>query len=232
MGEEGHLKVKDLPQEERPRERLINYGCKALSNAELLAIILSSGTKKQNVLDLSKRLLNKFDLKSLSRKRIGSLKKILGIGEVKACRIIACFEMGRRFLIPKKEERLVVESSKDIAKIFISKLSNLKKEHFVGIYLDSRKRIIKTEVIFIGSLNTSVVHPREIFEIAIAECAAAIILVHNHPSGDPRPSNDDIEITEQIFKAGKIMGIDVLDHIIITDDAYVSLMEEGYFDDC
>lgn len=229
MQQEYKLKIKDLPLEERPRERLIKQGPKALSNAELLAILLRNGSVEENVLDLSKRLLNEYNLKSLSRRSVNRLKAVFGIGEVKACQIIAAFELGRRLASFTDTKKQKIESAKDISKIFIPEMSSLKKEHFKGIYLDSRKKIIKEETIFIGTLNSSVIHPREIFQVALAEGAAALILVHNHPSGDPKPSDDDIEITKQLVKAGEILGIEVLDHIIIGNKRYFSFREKGYF---
>lgn len=229
MSNEYKLKIKDLPLEERPRERLIKYGPKALSNSELLAIILRNGSKKENVLELSKRLLKADNIKSLSRKRINSLKNNLGIGTAKACQIIACFELGRRLAAFKETSNPMINNVQDIAKIFMVEMSSLRKEHFKGIFLDSRKRIVKDETIFIGSLNASIIHPREIFQVALEEGSAAVILLHNHPSGNPEPSDDDISITKQLVKAGEILGIEVLDHIIIGNKKYFSFREKGYF---
>lgn len=223
------LRIKDLPLEERPRERLIKHGPKTLSNSELLAIILRSGSKKENILELSKKILKENNIKSLSRKRITSLKNNSGIGEAKACQIIACFELGRRLAAFKEQSNPIIHNAKDIVKVFMVEMSSLKKEHFKGIFLDSRKRIIKDETIFIGSLNASIIHPREIFQVALEEGAAAIILLHNHPSGNQRPSDDDIEITKQLVKAGDILGVEVLDHIIIGNKRYFSFREKGYF---
>ena len=223
------LKVKDLPLEERPRERLIKYGLKALSDYELLAIILINGSKKDNVIELAKKILKENNIKALSRKRINHLKKNLGIGEAKACQIAACFELGRRLASFKDEPSPVINSAADISKIFTAEMSSFKKEHFKGIFLDSRKRLIKDETIFIGTLNASITHPREIFQAALEEGAAAVILLHNHPSGNPDPSDDDIEVTKQVVNAGEILGIDVLDHIIIGNKKYFSFREKGYF---
>ncbi len=220
------LKIKDFPLDERPRERLAKKGPKSLSNAELLAIILRTGNKKENAIDLSKRLIKKYNLKKLSRIRFTSLKKTFGIGKVKASQIIACFELGRRMFSFRNKKSKTINTAKDIANFLMPELSNLKKEHFIGIFLDSRKKIIKKETIFIGSLDTSIIHPREIFKIALAESAAAAILVHNHPSGNPEPSQEDIAITKQITKAGDLLGITILDHIIITDNKYLSLSEQ------
>ncbi len=221
------MNIKTLPSDERPREKLIKYGPKTLTNSELLAIIISTGSKKENVLTLSTKLFRKYSLKSLSRLKIGSLKKQLGIGDVKACQITACFELGRRLASFKDMKKPQIANAKDVAKLFIPEMGTLEKEHFKGIYLDSKKRIIKQETIFIGSLNESVVHPREIFKIAIEESSAAIILLHNHPSGDPNPSNFDIEMTKELIQAGELLGIEILDHIIIGGEKYVSLREKG-----
>lgn len=219
------LKIKDLPLEERPRERLVRKGPKSLSNAELLAIILRNGSNKENVLELSKRVLNNYNLKSLSRKRINILKKQFGIGEVKACQIIACFELGRRLAAYNEDKYPKISSIRDVVNLVTPEMSNLKKEYFVGFYLDSRNRVLRKETIFIGSLNATVIHPREIFKIAIAESAAKIILVHNHPSGDPSPSQEDIKITEQLVNSGKIIGIELVEHIIIGANKYVGVIE-------
>jgi len=221
------MKIKSLPSEERPREKLIKHGPKILTDSELLAIILRTGNKKESVLGLSNKLFNKYNLKSLSRIKISSLKKQLGIGDAKACQIIACFELGKRLASFKEDKRPIIKNVKDIAKLFVPEMGSLEKEHFKGVYLDSRKRIIKQENIFIGSLNESIVHPREIFKIALDENAAAIIILHNHPSGDPTPSSYDIEMTKELVKAGELLGIPILDHVIIAGKKYVSLKEKG-----
>ncbi len=220
------MNIKTLPTEERPREKLIKHGSKTLTNSELLAIILRTGNKKESVLELSNKFFKKYNLKSLSRLKTSTLKKQLGIGDAKACQIMACFELGKRFSAFKEGKKPVIRNAKDIADLFIPEMDALEKEHFKGIYLDSRKKIIKQETIFIGSLNESVVHPREIFKIALDENAAAIILLHNHPSGDPNPSSFDIEITKELIKAGELLGIQVLDHIIIGGKKYISLKEK------
>lgn len=221
------MNVKSLPLDQRPREKLIKNGPKSLSDSELLAIILRVGNKKENVVKVSNRIFNKYNIKSLSRLGISSLKKEFGIGDAKACQIIACFELGRRVVKYKKDKRISIRKAKDLAKILIPEMGSLKKEHFKGLFLDSRNKIIKEETIFIGSLNESVIHPREIFQIALEENAASLILAHNHPSGDSKPSEEDIEITKQIINAGKILGIPVLDHLIIAHDKYFSFREKG-----
>lgn len=221
------MKIKSLPSEDRPREKLIKKGASTLTNSELLAIILRTGNKKENVVSLSNKIFNKYNLKSLSRIELSELKKILGIGEVKASQIIACFELARRLKAFKKDKKPVIKNARDLVRIFTPEMSSLKKEHFKGIYLNSRKRILKEETIFVGSLNESVIHPREIFKIALSENAAAIILLHNHPSGDPTPSNFDIEVTKELIKAGNILGIEILDHVILGDNKYISFKEKN-----
>lgn len=227
MGEklEYKIKIKDLPIEERPRERLINFGPKALSNAELLAIILRTGSRKETAIDLSNKLLKDYNITSLSQISVGELNKIFGIGEAKACQIIACFELGRRLASYTDKPKPMIKTSQDVANLFMPEMRYLKKEHFKGIYLDSKNKVMKEENISVGSLNASIIHPREVLRTAISEAAAAIILVHNHPSGDPSPSKDDIELTKRLIEAGNLMGIEVLDHIIIGDDRYISLKE-------
>lgn len=226
---ESKLSIKDYPLQERPRERLLTKGVKSLSDAELLAIILRNGSPKENVLDLSKNILSHHNLKELSRKRVNKLKTIFGIGEVKACQIIASFELGRRLASFSEGRRQTINSAKDIAKYFSAEMRSLKKEHFKVVYLNSRKKIMNEETIFVGSVNESIVHPREVFQGAIVEGATAIIVVHNHPSGDPTPSEEDIEVTKELVLCGNLLGITVLDHVIIGDKKYLSLQEQGYF---
>jgi len=221
------MKIKQITKKERPRERLIKHGPETLATAELIAIVLGNGTKNKNVIEISNKLLSDYNIDSLSKLNISKLKKNFGIGEAKACQIISCFELGRRVASFNHEEKVAINSVKDIEKFFLPKMSHLKKEHFKVVYLNSRKRIIKEETIFIGSLNTSIIHPREIFEFAIIESAAAIILLHNHPSGDPTPSEDDLEITKQLAGSGKILGIEILDHVIIGNDKVYSFKENG-----
>lgn len=215
-----------IPSAERPREKLKASGPSALSDRELLAIILRTGTRKEDVLNMSNSLLHTFNLKQLSRARISALQNILGIGEVKACQIAACFELGRR-LARFREKQISIRTAKDIAGILQEEMRSLHKEHLCAVFLNAKRRIMKIENVFIGSLDESVIHPREIFRAAMEESAAAIILVHNHPSGDPTPSSFDIESTRQIINAGKIIGIPIIDHVIIGDSSYISMLEEG-----
>ena len=220
------MNIKTLPLEERPREKLIKNGPIPLTNSELLAIILRTGNKKENVLQITRKFFKEHNIKSFSRLRIPVLKKQLGIGDAKACQIIACFELGRRLFQFTEVKKIKIQKAKDIATLFIPEMENLEREHFKCVYLDSRKRILKHENLFIGSLNESLIHPREIFKFALEENAAAIILLHNHPSGDPTPSRFDITITRELIKAGETLGIPILDHIIIGGKNYISLREQ------
>jgi len=221
------MRIKELPKSERPRERLIKQGPAALSDAELLALILRTGSKKENVIELATKLLKKFDLKKLSRANVTILNKVFGVGEAKACQLAACFEFAKRVASLKAERKNKINGPKDVANLLLPEMRFLKKEHFKCVYLDSRNKLLKQETLFIGSLNSNIVSPREIFETSLDESAAAVILAHNHPSGDAMPSSEDIEVTKDIVKAGKLLGIEVLDHLIIGDKNYVSMREKG-----
>jgi len=216
--------IKELPKVERPREKLIQYGPGKLSNSELLAILLRSGKKGENVVQLANKILKKFSKDELPNLTFNDLKDYSGLGPAKACEIVACFELGKRLLKDKKAEiylkpKEIWEELKD--------LRDHKKEHFVIFYLDSRNQEIKREIISVGSLNANLVHPREVFEPAVRNLAAQIILAHNHPSNDPEPSEDDLEITKRLVESGKILGIEVVDHIIITKTEFISFKEKN-----
>lgn len=224
MGNKTSKTIKELPKVERPREKLMQYGPEKLSNSELLAILLRSGTKEENVVELSNKILKRFRANELPNLTFADLKNYPGLGPAKACEIVACFELGKRLLKDKKTEiylkpKEIWEELKD--------LRNHKKEHFVIFYLDSRNQEIKREIISVGSLNANLVHPREVFEPAVRNLAAQIILAHNHPSGDPEPSEDDLEITKRLVEAGKILGIEVIDHLIITKTGFISFKEKN-----
>src|SRR3989338_7030128 len=220
------MKILSLPEELRPRERLQKQGVQALSDAELLAILLRTGNRQDNVIILATKLLQQHSLTSLSRARIADLQRLSGIGPAKACQITACFELARRVQTDGEEKIIVINSPKDVVTVSEADLAHLQQEHCVGIYLDTRHRIIKRETIFIGTLNASVIHPREILRIGISEGAAAFILVHNHPSGDPQPSAEDVVVTDQLRAAGKVVGIEFLDHVIIGKGTYYSFKDE------
>ena len=217
-------KIKDLPKIERPREKLEKYGPEKLSTSELLAILLRTGSKGINVVDLSKKILNKFPKNSLTKASFEDLKNTFGLGKTKSCEIIACFELGRRMLKDKKSN--LVFSPKDVWEN-LKDIRDNKKEHFVVFYLDSRNQEIQRETISVGILNSNLVHPREVYEPAVKNLAAQIIIAHNHPSGDPEPSEEDIQITKRLTEAGKIMGIEILDHVIVTKDRFSSLKEKN-----
>lgn len=217
-------KIKDLPKVDRPREKLLKYGPNKLTTTELLAIILRTGIKGKNVIELSNQILKLFGTENLKQITIQDLRRIKGLGNVKAVEIIACIELGKRLLRDKKplnatSPQMVFDSLKDIR--------SLKKEHFISIYLDTRNQEITREIISIGTLNATLVHPREIFEPAVRNLAASIILVHNHPSGDLTPSHEDLVITKKLVDSGNLLDIHVLDHIIVSSKEYISLKEKG-----
>jgi DNA repair protein RadC len=221
--------IRDFPQAERPRERLLTDGPESLSNHELLAIILRTGTKDESVLQLSSRLLKKFEgLRMLKDATVEEITSIKGIGLAKAVQIIASLELGRRIGRLQYEDRYVIRSPEDAAKYVMEDMRFLTQEHFVSVYLNTKNQVIHKKTIFIGSLNASIVHPREVYKEALKRSAASIICIHNHPSGDPTPSREDIEVTKRLAECGKIIGIELLDHLIIGEQKYVSLKEKGY----
>lgn len=217
-------RIKDLPKVDQPREKLEKYGPGRLSDSELLAILLRTGTKDLNVLKLAEKILQKFENEKFVDVSIDDLKSIHGLGPVKACEIISCFELGRRMLKGKKTRILL--SPKDIWGR-MEDIRGSKKEHFVVFYLDSRSQEIQREIVSVGTLNESLVHPREVFEKAIKNNAASIIVAHNHPSGDLEPSQADIEITKKLVQAGKILDIRIADHVIVSGsrDAFISIIK-------
>ncbi|MBI5620809.1 DNA repair protein RadC [Candidatus Gottesmanbacteria bacterium] len=216
-------KIKDLPKVDRPREKLEKYGPEKLSNSELLAILLGSGQKGVNVVELAKRILSKFSADGLSKANVKELKNTFGLGSAKACEIVACFELGRRLLQNKQSALLL--SPKDVWEE-LKDIRDNRKEHFVVFFLDTRNQEIKREIISVGSLNANLVHPREVFEPAVRHLAAQIMVAHNHPSGDPEPSEDDLEITKQLVDAGKLLGIEVKDHVIVSKTNLFSFKEQ------
>jgi len=222
------VRIKDLPPETRPREKFIKYGPRSVSNAELIAILIGSGTRKISAIDLANKILSDAGgLRELARKDLGDLKKYKGIGLKKAVVISAAFELSRRIQSEPYNERPQITSPDDVARIFIPRLSDLNREILIAVLLNTANRIIKEIVISEGNLNSSVVHPREVFKPAIDELSAGVILVHNHPSGNPEPSRADVEITKQIYQAGEIIGIKLLDHIIIAGDKFTSMAQLG-----
>lgn len=222
------VRIQDIPEEERPRERLIRNGPESLSNAELLGIILRTGSKEENVVSLCSRILTEYSIKQLSLANVSRLMQMHGVGKAKAAQIAAVFELARRLETFVEEPKRKICSPKDVYVLMYPKMREQKKEKFITLYLDTKNQILKEEVVSIGSLNASIVHPREVFKAALLESSASVIMVHNHPSGDPSPSREDIMVTEKMVEGGKLLGIDVLDHIIIGDGRYVSLKDEGF----
>jgi len=217
------LRIKDLPEEDKPREKLIKQGPTGLSMPELLAIILSTGTKKEEVLQMSSRIMKEYGEKSIANQTNPQLiQKELDVPLAKACQIVACFELGRRFFKEAKGSRTIIRTAKQ-AYGYLKDMRDLPKEHLRGIYLNSRHQVIHDEVISIGSLTANIVHPREVFRPALEYSAVAVILAHNHPSGTAKPTQSDIDITTQLVKAGRILGIDLLDHIVVTKSRFTSI---------
>lgn len=218
--------VKEMPKEERPRERLIECGPEALSNEELLAILLRTGDREISVMDLSKKVLYHLNsLEDLKRMTVFELMTIRGIKEAKACALIAAIELGKRLSLVKREGKVVIRSSYDVYHHIHQKISHLMQEHFMCLYLTTKSELITEETIFIGTINQTLIHPREIFKTAVKLSVAAVIFVHNHPTGDSRPSKADLIATETLMQAAELMGIDLIDHIIIGKDEFYSIKD-------
>ncbi len=217
------LKIRDLPNDDKPREKLQKTEPSNLSINELLAIILNTGTKKEGVLEMVNRINREYGEKSLSNQtNPAKLAEDLNIPIGKASQIVAVFELGRRFYDRKENGLAVLRSAKEVYE-YLSDMRNLPKEHLRGIYLNSHHKVIHDEVISIGTINSNLIHPREVFRPAIEHSAVAIILAHNHPSGIVQPSKEDIEITEKIIATGKVIGIDLIDHVIVGKDKFESI---------
>ncbi|MBI4665964.1 MAG: DNA repair protein RadC [Nitrospinae bacterium] len=219
--------IKQWPESDRPREKLMTNGPSSLSDSELLAILIGSGSGERNAMDLARDLLKKFeDLSGLESASIEEIRKVRGIGPVKAITVKAGLELGRRFSGASKNAiSSPVRASEDVANIYLPQMKNLKKEVFRVALLNTRNKIVKTVTISEGGLAAAVVEPREVFAPAIREAASAVILMHNHPSGDPEPSDDDINLTRRLVSAGKLMNIKVLDHIVFGDGRYYSFSD-------
>jgi len=222
------MKVKDLPLDDRPREKLILRGAQNLSDAELLAILLRTGSKNESVIVVAQKLLKEFgNVSVLASKSVEELTQIKGIGKDKAAALVAAFELVRRIEFESKwYSNKKITSPKEIAELYIPLLRDELQEKFYVVCLSSSNRIIKHELLFVGTLNASLVAPREIFKTALANNSANIILMHNHPSGNPEPSQEDISITRKISEAGKVLEIQIFDHIIIAGNSYISFVEK------
>jgi len=219
-------RIRDIPKVDRPRERLERKGPGALSSTELLAILLGSGTVGKNVLEVADHLMRKFGAKRLFAASFDELRQVPGIGKVKAGQLLAAFELGKRVLLGQDEDAVVIETPEHVYKLS-KRIHKAKKEHFLAYLLNARNVVVAEEEISVGTLTMAVVHPREVFEPAVRHSAAGIILVHNHPSGDAELGDDDRALTKRLVEAGRLMGIEILDHVIVTRDGYTSLKALG-----
>jgi len=223
-----YLTIHDFPPDERPRERLKHYGPAALSNAELLAILLRVGVKGENAVALGTRLLKEFNgLPGLARAGFSDLGKIKGVSTAKIAQLKAAQELGRRTMLASPDSRLQITSPADAANLLMLEMSALEQEHLRVILLDTKNRVISSPTIYVGNVNTSIIRVGEVFKPAIRENATSIIVAHNHPSGDPAPSPEDVQVTRAFRQAGNLLGIEVLDHLVIGCQRYVSLKERG-----
>jgi DNA repair protein RadC len=231
-GDMEYRNIKDWPESERPRERLLSAGAGNLSTAQLLAIILRTGGKNKSALGLARELLVQFNgLKSIEDASVAEFSNTKGMGNAKIAQLKAAFELGRRLLQNEAGDAVKVPSfrnSRDVYEYYRPRFYGLKKEKFLCALLDIKNRVFKETTVSDGTLTSSLVHPREVFRYAIKEAAVSVLFVHNHPSGDPSPSRDDIDITKRLIETGKIIGIKVLDHVVVSDGEYVSIMEKGY----
>jgi len=220
------LKIKDLPPEEKPREKLLQHGPGALSNPELLAVVLNTGTKREEVLVMATRVLEEYGDKSFgSHKDPEVLATNLDIPKIKAAQIVACAELGRRFFKKNEGRTATIRTAKDVF-TYAKDMRELTKEHLRGVYLNAHHKVIHDEIISIGTVNANLIHPREVFQPAFVYAAVAVVLIHNHPSGSTKPSVADIEVTKQLVDAGRILGIDLIDHVIITKQRFASIPVE------
>ena len=228
MNEKSSSTIHDLPKSERPRERLRSFGPEALSAQELLSLVIGRGIPGKSVMNIAQELLSKFgNIKAISQATIEELSQIKGIGFAKAAQIKACFELGKRQDLEPELRDFDIKNPQSVVKAIQSSIKDKAKEHFKLILLNTRNKIIGISTVSIGTLNSNLVHPREVFKDAISHSAASVVFAHNHPSGDPEPSEDDLTITKRLTEAGKILGIEVLDHIIITKNGFFSFKEKG-----
>jgi len=228
VNKDSSFTVRDLPRQERPRERLQKFGPEALSAQELLALVIGRGIPKKSVMSIAQELLVKFgNVRAISHATIEELSQIRGIGLAKAAQIKACFELGKRQDLEPESIDFDIKDPQSVVKAIRASIKDKAKEHFKLILLNPRNRIIGISTISIGTLNASLVHPREVFKDAITHSAASVVLAHNHPSGNPEPSEDDIKITKKLVESGKILGIEVIDHIIIGKNNFCSYKERG-----
>lgn len=222
------LTIKELPLDERPREKMKERGAQAMGNSELLAILLRTGAAEESALRLAENLLEREGgLAGLGRATLEEVEQVRGIGEAKAVTLLAAMELGRRVASLAPQDRPAIRTPEDVAALLMPRFRYETRESFVAVLLSTKNHVLKTAVISVGSLNASIVHPRELFREAINASAAAVIVAHNHPSGDPTPSPEDVELTRKLAEAGKMLDIPVLDHVILGDGKYISLKEKG-----
>ncbi len=221
------MNIRDLPLHTRPREKLLSKGVQNLKNKELIAILLRTGKAGKNAIEVADQILSKYSLNQLSQLPIEKLISIESVDTGKASVLLAAFELAKRLLESDNSALPVINSPGD-ALNHLYPIRSLKKEHFIALYLNARNHLIHKETISVGTLNSSIVHPREVFEPAIRVCAGSILIAHNHPSGDITPSEQDIQITKRLIEAGTILNIDIIDHIIISEKKYMSMKEKGY----
>ena len=220
--------IKDMPEQERPRERLLRFGPQSLSTADLLAIILRTGTAKASAIRLAEKLLADFgSLKGVATADPEEMSRVPGLGQAKVAQICAAMELGKRLAAFMEDSKPTIRGPEDVAQLLMPELRHEPKEHFKALYLDVKSRVLRARTVFVGTLDGSTVHPREVFREAISLAAASVIAAHNHPSGDPTPSPEDIAITHRLLAAGQVIGIDLVDHVIIGDGRWVSLKERG-----
>ncbi|MDP3062174.1 MAG: DNA repair protein RadC [Chloroflexota bacterium] len=220
--------IRDLPQAERPRERLRHYGASSLSNTELAAILLRTGLKGESVLEMATRLLARFGgLPGLARAGFEELCQQRGISEAKASHLLAALELGRRLASLQPEERPVISSPRDVSNLLMGEMAFLEQEHLRVVLLNVRNHVLGVHEVYVGSTSGAVVRAAEVFRPAVRANCSSVILVHNHPSGDPAPSAEDVEMTRQMVSAGKLLDIEVLDHIVLGQQRFISLKEKG-----
>lgn len=218
--------VKELPENLRPRERLLEYGPQALSDQELLAIMLRTGTRKQDVLSVAYQLLMTSEhLSMLRNASVEELKQIDGIGQAKAIELLAAIEFGRRVSQSSLPRLTKIDSTAIAGKLLVNQMQHYQQEKLIALFLNTKNYVIKQKIVFIGTVNSSVAHPREIFREAVKYPTARIIIAHNHPSGDPSPSPADLIFTKRLISCGEIMGVEILDHIIVAGERYISLQD-------
>lgn len=217
------LTIHDLPNEERPRERLLEHGPRALSTTELIAVLLSVGTSKEHVLSMASRITSEYgDRNVMQETDAARLAREVGLPIGKAMQVVAAAELGRRFFARNDVALPVIRTARDVFE-YVADMRKLPKEHLRGLYLNGHYKVVRDEVISIGTIDANLVHPREVFRPALEHATAAVILVHNHPSGELEPSAADVKVTRQLVEAGRILGIEVVDHVIVTKDAFASV---------